>query len=1240
MRWISVIALVAFTVPASAETLKVMTVGLGAGTVASNPAGVNCADCDGTFTAGASVVLTATAGAGSTFVGWNDTGCPGTGTCTVTMSTNRSIRPEFRRTAAFTTITTAALDDPALLGNYLTAHLEVDTPARFVAALRRDFRQNWLLMSRSESLQTGTAATPRVLLPSNDARYVFTFALAAHSSYPGAHPDAIEFMQWDGTQKNFRFHEVVLGPIGAMGTFPARTRSVSADDPRCSKCHSTRNVFNRSADSGTEPGFIKYKNKPNWDTYDSWAGLLPFNRDRVYQGSVEAAALRKIFNPWTWRSNARVRSLIEQLELQPTPTPTVDLVERVQGGLDDGHIKFAFDGGAIVASEPAPTGTAQTIAYSFDNAVGTGGSTVQRGGNYVRLHHSDGPGNDEGRAVQLFDLLAGADGSLNQQRIGDELANHRFATGGVPLDARPLGLAITMDCFTRNPATDDVSPMPTAGLSFFNARNGLTINGVYNDTLARARSMPRRKVDMQRFNVDRTDDVYLDSSAPQNGLIQEYGGATSFGTTTTLPRLRQEVFQRPRDLGVDDATNMGGIYVDREDHSSNTGTDYNTERLALYRYFLEPLGASVDKWSISVRGRSRTYTFADVFSNAYFYPSTITSALTTSLNTEPFPGLAAPYTCANLMTAVNSAFTGLPSDTIFPTFTDVQRIFNKSCIECHGGLDYPPFSEFFPATHLDFSEDETPPAGDARLDRSYDTAILFTNTTPASSRLYRRITQNEAAGEAEEICPNGVMPCGGPRLGKADIVTIQRWIEGGRLYTHGDPHINTIDGTNYDFQGAGEFTLLRGPGLEVQARQTPVETEGPLGANAHTGLSSCVSINTAAALKVGRHRITYQPNLNGEPDPSGMQLRVDGKLLGRLDARGFPLSAGGRILPTTAPGGIQIQYPGGTDIVLTPDWWDHYRLWYLNIDVRHARASEGVAGAIAPRNWLPALPDGTFLGARPADLHQRYQDLYERFADAWRVTGATSLFDYAPGKSTANFTVDAWPLEAVQQCRLPRDIEAPPPTVAPLAPLPIAVAQQHCAGVVRADDRANCEQDVMVTGEPGFVKTYLAAERIQLDPIPPAPTLGSPADSATNLGTKVSFTWNKTTDVKGDRLTYLHCVWLADEALTFSKCKDMPTTSVLLEGNNFYWLLLVLIICLVIVIIAIVRARHGRGLLILLAIAILLAIVLVLYFGRKTTMSTTSTALETGKAYYWKVIVDDGQGGTAHSETWRFATKK
>lgn len=60
---------------------------------------------------------------------------------------------------------------------------------------------------------------------------------------------------------------------------------------------------------------------------------------------------------------------------------------------------------------------------------------------------------------------------------------------------------------------------------------------------------------------------------------------------------------------------------------------------------------------------------------------------------------------------------------------------------------------------------------------------------------------------------------------------------------------------NYDFQSAGEFVYLRdADGLEIQTRQTPIATASNPEPNPHTGLASCVSVNTAVAARVGKHR--------------------------------------------------------------------------------------------------------------------------------------------------------------------------------------------------------------------------------------------------------------------------------------------------------------------------------------------------------------------------------------------------
>jgi hypothetical protein len=80
----------------------------------------------------------------------------------------------------------------------------------------------------------------------------------------------------------------------------------------------------------------------------------------------------------------------------------------------------------------------------------------------------------------------------------------------------------------------------------------------------------------------------------------------------------------------------------------------------------------------------------------------------------------------------------------------------------------------------------------------------------------------------------------------------------------GDPHLTTTNGINYDFQAAGEFTVLRNSAtdFELQARQSPVATASVVGPDAHTGLTSCVSINTAVAVRIGRYHVSYQPSFS------------------------------------------------------------------------------------------------------------------------------------------------------------------------------------------------------------------------------------------------------------------------------------------------------------------------------------------------------------------------------------------
>jgi hypothetical protein len=121
----------------------------------------------------------------------------------------------------------------------------------------------------------------------------------------------------------------------------------------------------------------------------------------------------------------------------------------------------------------------------------------------------------------------------------------------------------------------------------------------------------------------------------------------------------------------------------------------------------------------------------------------------------------------------------------------------------------------------------------------------------------------------------------------------------------------------------------------------------------------------------------------------------------------------------------------------------------------------------------------------------------------------------------------------------------------------------------------------------------------------------------------------------------MHCVWLAGQTQTFNQCRETPKQAGLLGGRNLNLLWLLLLVCLLILIILYFRAARFRRYLALAAVAILIVFGLALLFGRTSddNMSNRMGELQPGKAYYWKVIAEDGKGGTIESETRRFRTK-
>jgi hypothetical protein len=327
------------------------------------------------------------------------------------------------------------------------------------------------------------------------------------------------------------------------------------------------------------------------------------------------------------------------------------------------------------------------------------------------------------------------------------------------------------------------------------------------------------------------------------------------------------------------------------------------------------------------------------------------------------------------------------------------------------------------------------------------------------------------------------MPLGSPpgsELNTPEVNTLQAWCgvaPNTGPSNRGDPHLTTTNGINYDFQAAGEFTSLRNSatGFELQTRQTPVLTTFTPGPNAYTGLASCVSLNTAAALRVGGHRISYQPTPTKAGTPDQMVLRIDDKATTLPASGSLSLGGNNRIARAAAGGGIDVRVDDGTRVIVTPNYWSSEGYWYLDVEVLNTPAREGTMGHILASNWLPLGPGGASFGPAPAGLPARHALLNGTFADAWRVSSSTSLFDYASGTSTASFTNRNWPPPPGTSCT---SISGGFPwpgieTRSPVRPMDPESARRLCSPIANdATALDNCIFDLTVTGNAAMANGY------------------------------------------------------------------------------------------------------------------------------------------------------------------------
>ncbi len=280
--------------------------------------------------------------------------------------------------------------------------------------------------------------------------------------------------------------------------------------------------------------------------------------------------------------------------------------------------------------------------------------------------------------------------------------------------------------------------------------------------------------------------------------------------------------------------------------------------------------------------------------------------------------------------------------------------------------------------------------------------------------------------------------------------------------SNGDPHLRSVNGQRYDLQAAGEFTLFRSPdgSVEIQAREEP------------WGSAGTISTNTAIAARVGGHRVGVYAT------SSGLVAHVDG---GAVDLTSGALDLGGGSI-SSSPNGFEIDFPDGTKL-----WTVSVGIYGINALVKPSAAlltgGSGLLGPVAPGGLdVPNLPDGSRLPAPTAD-QQRSRVVNGRFADAWRITDATSLFDYDPGRSTASYTVKPYPTDQTYG------------SLDDLSSGQRAAGDSACSAITDAELHDDCVFDVGVSGDGGFAGGYGATQSFENGA--PAEPAASPSASST-----------------------------------------------------------------------------------------------------------------------------------------------
>jgi hypothetical protein len=232
--------------------------------------------------------------------------------------------------------------------------------------------------------------------------------------------------------------------------------------------------------------------------------------------------------------------------------------------------------------------------------------------------------------------------------------------------------------------------------------------------------------------------------------------------------------------------------------------------------------------------------------------------------------------------------------------------------------------------------------------------------------------------------------------------------------SYGDPHLKSFDGGSFSFQTVGEFVLTRSQAghMEVQARQLPQ--------------SDNFSLNTAVAMNVAGDRLAIYAENNPNMDKN-TNIRLNGEALYLDRSSTIHLPHGGSIVKNGKKSYV-VNWPSGERVMVDESTTSNMNFLNLTIEILPCleHRFEGVLG-----NTNGNINDDfiTRNGRQPQDGFFRYATLgnsdanrvnanmekqylaflTKEFAEDWRVTNETSLFEYNYGQNTLSYTDRSYP---------------------------------------------------------------------------------------------------------------------------------------------------------------------------------------------------------------------------------------